>query len=187
MTGPADPTEDRAVDAPTRLQLIARRGCAGLAYAIVLAPVVAVIWFFSSIPQGWQQFGDLMVKIFWEGPPGAHTQITIVNESGHDVQIDLMQFGDTPVAFSRPLESYREGDDRQKSIHYQAIYFQDIKPFDIPVRVRYRELDTGREHRAGFLVDRRPRERCRFVVSLEPDGPRVSECLRSELDDFDSP
>jgi hypothetical protein len=110
-----------------------------------------------------------------------------VNESGHDVQIDLLQFDDAPVIFSRPLEFYREDDDKQKSIHYQVVYFQDIKPLDIPVRVRYTELDTGREHQASFVVDRRPRDRCRFVIALEADGPRVSECLRSELDDFDSP
>jgi hypothetical protein len=187
MTDPGDPAMDRAADAPTRLQRIARRGCAGLAFAIVLVPLVVVIWFFSSIPRGWQQFGDLVMKIVWEGSRGAHTQITIVNECGHDVQIDLMQFDDAPVAFSRTLEAYRDGDVRQKSIHYQAIYFQVIKPLDIPVRIRYREVDTGREHRAAFVVDRRPRERCRFVVSLEAKGPQVSECLRSELDDFDSP
>jgi hypothetical protein len=40
MTGPDDPANDRAVDAPTRLQLIARRGCAGLAYVIVLVPLM---------------------------------------------------------------------------------------------------------------------------------------------------
>jgi hypothetical protein len=30
----------------------ARRGFAGLAYAIVLVPVVLVIWFLSSLPRG---------------------------------------------------------------------------------------------------------------------------------------
>jgi hypothetical protein len=179
---PEGPAGNREAD-----QRVARRGCAGLAYAIVLVPLVLVIWFFSTLPRGWEQLADLVWKIVWEGPPGAHTQITIVNESGHDVQIELMQFDDAPVTFSRPLESYREGDPKQKSIHYQAIYFQDIKSLGIPVRVRYTELDTGREHQASFVVDRRPRERCQFVVSLETDGPGVSECLRSELDDFDSP
>ena len=39
-----------AVDEPARLQRVARRGCAGLAYTIVLVPLVLVIWFFSLPP-----------------------------------------------------------------------------------------------------------------------------------------
>jgi hypothetical protein len=57
MTDPGDPAMDRAADAPTRLQRIARRGCAGLAYATVLVPLVLMIWFFSTLPRGWEQFG----------------------------------------------------------------------------------------------------------------------------------
>ena len=55
-----DPATPGAPDQPTKLQRAARRGCAGLAYTIVLVPVVLVIWFFSTIPRGWEQLGDLV-------------------------------------------------------------------------------------------------------------------------------
>jgi hypothetical protein len=99
-----------AVDEPTRLQRVARRGCAGLAYTIVLVPVVLVIWFFSTIPRGWEQFGDLVWNIVWEGPPGAHTEIVVLNISGHDVHIDMIRFADHIDRFTAPLEAEREND-----------------------------------------------------------------------------
>jgi hypothetical protein len=68
---------------------------------------------------------------------GATTQITLVNESGHDVRVDLVQFADKPVSLSGPLQSYRENGGKQKSIRYQSIYFQRIKPKDIPIRIEY--------------------------------------------------
>ena len=186
MPDPDPQATSRAADDPTRLQRLARRGCAGLAYAIVLAPVVAVIWFFSSIPQGWQQFGDLVTKIYWD-PPGANTEIVVLHVSGHDVQIDLIRFAEHRDHFTRPLEAERENDPNQNIVHYQEIYFRDIKPRTFPVEIRYTELDTGVERHASFVADRRPREECKFVVFIEPDGARLSECRRSDLEDFDSP
>ena len=82
MSDPDDHREPDTADRPTRLQRAARRGCAGLAYAVVLLPVALGIWFFSTIPRGWEQFGDLVWKIVWEGPPGADTEIVVFNYSG---------------------------------------------------------------------------------------------------------
>ena len=55
---PDDRARSRAADDPARLQRVARRGCAGLAYAIVLVPLVVMIWFFASITRGWERLGD---------------------------------------------------------------------------------------------------------------------------------
>jgi hypothetical protein len=181
------PGRPQVADDPTSLQRIARRGCAGLAYAIALVPLLVVIWFFSSIPRGWEQFGALVWKIVSEGPPGADTEIVVLNISGHDVQIDLIRFADHVDHLSGPLGAKRENDPKQNIVHYQAIYFRDIKPRTFPVEIRYRELDTGVERHGSFIADRRPRKECAFVVFIRPDGPELSECRRSDLEDFDSP
>ena len=112
------------------------------------------IWFFSSIPRGWEQFGDLVWSILWEGSPGAHTEIVVLNISGHDVQIDLIRFADHVDHFTKPLEAERENDPNQNIVHYQGIYFRDIKPRTFPVEIRYTELDTGVERYASFMADR---------------------------------
>jgi hypothetical protein len=182
-----EPASPKATDNPTRLQLIARRGCAGLAYAIVLVPVALVIWFFSTIPRGWEQFGDLVWRIVWEGSPGADTEIVVLNISDHDVQIDMIRFAQHVDHFSGPLEAKRPNDPDQNIVHYQAIYFWDIKPQTFPVEIRYKELDTGVERYGSFIADRRPRRECAFVVFIRPDGPELSDCRRSDLEDFDSP
>jgi hypothetical protein len=187
MTQPDEAAKGRAADRPTPLQRVARRGCAGLAYAIVLVPVVLAIWFFSSIPRGWEQLGDLVWKIVWEGPPGAHTEIVVLNISGHDVQIDMIRFADHVDHFAAPLEAERANDPDQNIVHYQAIYFRDIKPRTFAVEIRYTELDTGVERYASFMADRTRRDECKFVVFIEPDGARLSECRRSDVEDFDSP
>jgi hypothetical protein len=187
MLDPDERASLREADAPTRLQRAARRGCAGLAYTIVLVPLVVGIWFFSSIPRGWEQFGDLVWRILWEGSPGAHTEIVVLNISGHDVQIDLIRFAEHKDHFTRPLEAERENDPDQNIVHYQEIYFHDIKPRTFTVEIRYTEIDTGVERHASFVADRTPRDECKFVVFIEPDGARVSECRRSDLEDFDSP
>jgi hypothetical protein len=187
MPDPEDTASPGAADHPTRLQRVARRGCAGLAYAIVLVPLVAVIWFFSTIPRGWEQLGDLAWRIVWEGPPGADTEIVVLNISGHDVQIDMIRFAEHVDHFTQPLEAERENDPNQNIVHYQEIYFREIKPLTFVVEIRYRELDTGVERHASFMADRTPREECKFVVFIEPDGARLSECRRSDLEDFDSP
>jgi hypothetical protein len=50
----------------------------------VLVPLVLMIYFFSTIPRGWEQFGDLVTNILWWS--GADTQIVVVNLSGRDVK-----------------------------------------------------------------------------------------------------
>jgi hypothetical protein len=186
MPDPDHQATSRAADDPTRLQRVARRGCAGLAYTIVLVPVVILIWF-STIPRAWEQFGDPVWKIFWEGFPGADTEIVVLNISGHDVQIDLIRFAEHVDHFTRPPRAERENDPNQNIVHYQEIYFRDIQPGTFPVEIRYREGDTGVERHASFTADRTPRKECKFVVFIEPGGARLSECRRSDLEDFDSP
>jgi hypothetical protein len=44
-----------------------------------------------------------VTKIYWD-PPGARTEIIVLNISGHDVQIDLIRFAEHRDHFTRPLE-----------------------------------------------------------------------------------
>ncbi|MGH6917405.1 MAG: hypothetical protein ACREJ0_06840 [Geminicoccaceae bacterium] len=181
-----DPAISRPAEQPTRLQHVARRGCAGLAYTIVLVPLVVVIWFFSTIPRGWEQFGDLVSKILWEGPPGADTEIIILNISGHDVRLDWMRIADHETTFTGVLETEREDDPDQKIVHYQDILWARVRPRTFRVEIRYTEVDTGVARSGSFVADRRPRPRCAFVIFLRPDGPELSGCRRSDLEDFSS-
>ncbi len=176
----------READEPTRLQRVARRGCAGLAYAIVLVPVVLVILFFSSIPRGWEQLGDLVWKIVWEGPPGADTEIVMLNVSGHDVRLEWMRIADHETTFTGVLETKREDDPSQKIVHYQDILWARVRPRTFGVEIRYTEVDTGVARSGSFVADRRPRPRCAFVLFLRPEGPQLSGCRRSDLEDFPS-
>jgi hypothetical protein len=186
MADPDDRSEPDTAEQPTRFQRAARRGCAGLAYTVVLVPVILVIYFFSTIPRGWEQFGDLAWNILFV-QRGAHTEIVVLNISGHDVQIDLIRFDEHRDHFSGPLEAKREDDPDQNIVHYQEIYFRDIVPRRFPVEIRYTELSTGIERLASFTADRSPRGECKFVMFLKPGGPELSECRRSDLEDFDSP
>jgi hypothetical protein len=186
MSDPDDHREPDTTDQPTRLQRAARRGCAGLAYAVVLIPVAVAIWFFSTIPRGWEQFGGMVWNILFV-ERGAHTEIIVLNISGHDVQIDLIRFDEHRDRFNGPLEAEREDDPDQNIVHYQETYFRDIVPRKFPVEIRYTELDTGVQRYASFTADRTPRHECAFVMFLRPDGPELSDCRRSDLEDFSSP
>jgi hypothetical protein len=186
MSDPENRSESDTADRPTRLQRAARRGCAVVAYAVVLMPVALGIWFFSTIPRGWEQFGG-MVRNIMLVERGAHTEIIVPNISGHDVQIDLIRFDEHRDRFSAPLEAERENDPDQNIVRYQEIYFRDIVPRRFPVEIRYTELDTGVKRSASFTADRTPRRECAFVMFLGPDSPELSDCRRSDLEDFSSP
>jgi hypothetical protein len=133
----------------------------------------------------------LLVIEIWDGPGlfwrGAHTEIVVLNISGHEVQIDLIRFADHADHFSVPLAARRENDPDQNIVHYQEIYFRDIRPLTFPVEIRYVELDTGVEYHASFVADRRPRSECAFVIFIRPNGPELSSCQHSDLEDFRSP
>jgi hypothetical protein len=186
MPDPDDPATPGAADQPTRLQRAARRGCAGLAYVIVLVPVVLVIWFFSSIPRGWEQFGDLVTKIFWEGPPGADTEIVVFNYSGHDVSHFVIRYADDEIRYNSRLEAYRAADPNQNIRHYKRMFWRPIRPTTFRLEIAYTEVDTGMTRSGSFVADRRPRSRCRFVFVLEAQGPVLSECQRPEAEDLSS-
>jgi hypothetical protein len=157
-----------------------------LAYAIVLVPVVVVIWFFSTIPRGFEQFGDLVWKFVSEGPPGADTEIIVLNLSGHDVRLEWMRIADHETTFTGVLETEREDDPDQKIVHYQGIFWAEVHPRTFMVEIRYTEVDTNVTRSGSFVADRRPRPRCAFVIFLRQDGPELSECRRSDLEDFSS-
>ena len=176
----------RTADQPTWWQLAARRGCAGLAYAIVLLPIVLVIWFFSSIPHGWQQFGDLVWKIVREEPPGADTEIVVFNYSGHNVARFVIRYADQEIQYADLLEAYREGDSRQNIRHYKRMFWRPIRPRTFRLEITYTEVETGATRTGSFVADRRSRPRCRFVIVLEAHGPVLSECQRPEAEDFSS-
>jgi hypothetical protein len=184
MPDPDGTATPGVADQPTRLQRAARRGCAGLAYAIVLVPLVVVIWFFSSLPRGWEQFGDLAMNILW--PPGADTEIIILNISEHDVRLDWMRIADHETTFTGVLEAEREDDPDQKIVHYQEILWAKVRPRTFAVEIRYTEVDRGVARSGSFVADRRPRPRCAFVIILRSNGPELSGCRRSDLEDFPS-
>ena len=143
MLDPDERARLREADAPTRLQRAARRGCAGLAYTIVLVPLVVGIWFFSSIPRGLEQFGDLVSKIVFEGPPAVDTEIVVLNLSGHDVRLDWMRIADHETTFTGVLETEREDDPNQKIVHYQDILLGDSFALGLSgSEIRYTEVDT---------------------------------------------
>jgi hypothetical protein len=186
MPDPAEPATPGAADRPTRLQRAVRRGCAGLAYTIVLVPLVVVIWFFSSIPRGWEQFGDLVWKIVSEKPPGADTEIVVFNYSGHDVSGFVIRYADQEVRYNSLLETYREADTDQNIRHYKRMFWRPIRPTTFRLGITYTEVDTGATRSGSFTADRRPRPMCRFVFVLEADGPVLSECQRPEVEGFSS-
>lgn len=180
------PAKDREADEPTRLQRAARRGCAGLAYLIVLRPLVVGIWFFSSIPRGWEQFGDLVSKIVWEGSPGADTEIVVFNYSGHDVSHFVIRYADEEIRYNGLLEAYREADPDQNIRHYKRMFWRPIRPTTFRLEITYTEVETGITRSGSFTADRRPRSMCRFVFALKAHGPVLSECQRPEVEDFRS-
>ena len=187
MLDPKHPAnKPREADEPTRLQRAARRGCAGLAYLIVLALVVVGIWFFSSIPRGWEQFGDLVWKMMWEGSPGADTEIVVFNYSGHDLSGFVIRYWDQEIRYTGRLEAHREGDPHQNIRHYKRMFWRPIRPTTFRLEITYTEVDTGVTRSGSFTADRGPRPRCRFVFVLEADGPVLSECQRPEVEDFSS-
>lgn len=171
-------------DRPTRLQRAARRGCAGLAYAVVLVPVALGIWFFSSIPRGWEQFGDLVTNILWW--PGADTQIVVVNLSGRDVRQFELHVADHRIRFEGALETRRQGDPNQKAVHYEEMFWRPVRPVIFTIEITYVESATNVTRSAAFLADRAPRHECMFVIFLQPEGPKLSDCRRSDLEDFPS-
>ena len=181
-----DPTTLDAADQPTRFQRAARRGCAGLADAIVLVPLVVGIWFFSSIPRGWEQFGDLVSKIIWERSPGADTEMVVFNYSGHDVSGFVIQYWDQEIHYNGRFDAYREGDPNQNIRHYKRMFWRPIRPTTFRLGITYTEVDTGVTRSGSFTADRGPRPMCRFVFVLEADGPVLSECQRPEVEDFSS-
>jgi hypothetical protein len=152
-----------------------------LLLASVLLPAVLVVLEITTRTV-WNR--PLWPGLFWRG---AHTEIVVLNISGHDVQIDLIRFADHADHFKEPLEARRESDPDQNIVHYQEIYFRDIVSHTFPVEIRYVELDTGVERHAYFVADRRPRSECAFVVFIKPDGPELSDCQRSDMEDFRSP
>jgi hypothetical protein len=186
MPEPDESAKERAADNPTRLQRVARRGCAGLAYAIVLVPVVIAIWFFSSIPRGWEQFGALVWKIVSEGPPGADTEIVVFNYSGNDIGRFLIRYADEEIHYNGLLEAYREGDPDQNIVHYKRMFWRPIRPKIFRMEITYTEVETGITRSASLTADRRPRDMCRFVFVLEAHGAVLSECQRPEVEDFSS-
>ena len=171
MPHPDAPIEDREAPEPTRLQRAARRGCAGLAYAIVLVPLAIGIWFFSTLPRGRDQFGYLAWNFLWEGPPGANTEIIVLNRSGHDVRLEWMRIADHETTFTGVLEAERKDDLDQKIVHYQGIFSAEVHPRTFAVEIRYTEVDTNLTRSGSFVADRRPRRRCAFLILLRPDGP----------------
>jgi hypothetical protein len=187
MPDPEERNDSDTAERPTRLQRAARRGCAGIAYAAVLVPLAFTIILLSIMTHGWELAGGFVMDILFGENPGAHTQITVFNESGHDVQISLIRFDQHHDQFSGVLEAKRKDDPDQSVRRYQTIYFRDIVPRRFPVEIRYTELDTEVERHASFTADRSPRGRCSFWIVLSPDGPELSSCLRSEVEDFGSP
>jgi hypothetical protein len=187
MSDPEDRSESDTADRPTRLQRMARQGCAGLAYMLLLLPPFLLF----TVPGGWALVGAIVTNgvtsnFAWE-VRGAHTEIVVLNISGHEVQIDLIRFDEHRDHFNATLDARREGDPDQNIVHYQETYFRDIVPRSFPVEIRYTELDTGIERCASFMADRTPRDECKFVMILNPDGPELSECRRSDLESFGSP
>jgi hypothetical protein len=179
-----DAAKDREPDEPTRLQRAARRGCAGLAYAIVLVPMVLVIWFFSTIPRGFEQFGDLVWNILWS--PGADTEIVVVNYSGQDVDRFVIRYADQEIRHNGLFQAYRESDSKQNARHFTRMFWRPIRPKTFRLEIVYTEATTGITRSGSFIADRRPRPRCRFVFVLEARGPVLSECQRPEAEDFSS-
>jgi hypothetical protein len=152
---------------------------------VVLVPLVVVIFILSTMTHGWELAGGLVVDILFGEDRGAHTEIIVLNVSGHDAQIDLIRFDEHRDGFSGTLEAKHEDDPDQSIRRYQTIYFRDIVPRRFPVEIRYTELDTGVERYASFTADRTPRHECAFVMFLRSHGPELSDCLRSDLEDFD--
>ena len=182
MPDPENRNDSDTADRPTRLQRAARRGCAGLAYAVVLVPLVVAIVFFSTIPRGWEQFGNLVTDILWWR--GADTEIVVFNVSDHDVRSFVIHFADEQIRYNGLLQARREADAKQNISHYKKMFFRDIKPLRFLIEIIYTEANTGVTRSGAFIADRWPREDCRFVIVLKPDGPQFGECSRPERGDF---
>ena len=102
MSDPEDRNEPNTVDQPTRWQRVAREVCAGVAYTVLLLPLFLI----SIVPGGWAIVGAVATSVVtsnfvWE-VRGAHTEIVVLNISGHDVQIDLIRFDEHRDRFSPP-------------------------------------------------------------------------------------
>jgi hypothetical protein len=185
MPEPEGPATPGAADQPTRLQRAARRSCAGLAYVIVLVPMVLVIWCFSSIPRGWAQFGSDVEKLLGGVTRREHGD-RLFNYSGRDVSGFVIRYWDQEIHYNGRFEAYREADPNQNIRPYQRMFWRPIRPTTFRLGMTYTEVDTGVTRSGSFTVDRSPRPMCRFVFVLEADGPVLSECQRPQVEDFSS-
>lgn len=150
---------------PTRHRQ-SRRGCRGclLVVAALLGAVMG-IGFLAWLVQG----------------PSIQTQFSVTNESGHEVEIDELRLDQWSSAIDKPLET-RHG---QKSIYYQVIGFVNVIPSSFEIAISYRYTDTDQQYSATFMVTKiREKEMCWFAIILKPEGPKVTECMRSEALDF---
>lgn len=115
--------------------------------------------------------------------PRIQTQYSVANESGHLVQIDALRLDGSSISIDKPLETRRG----QKSIYYRVTGFVDIIPHSFEIEISYRYLDTGDRHSGTFVVKKiKEQEMCWFALILSPEGPKVTECMRSEALDFSS-
>jgi hypothetical protein len=152
-----------------------RMGGVILAVTVGLPAVLLALWMFTE---------EVLNQPFWRGIfwEGADTQIVVVNLSGRDVGQFELRIADHQIRFRGALEARREDDPKQN----EEMFWRPVRPLTFPIEIRYMETNTGITLGGSFVADRRPRRECKFVIFLEPNGPGLSECRRSDLEDFAS-
>jgi hypothetical protein len=100
------------------------------------------------------------------GSPGAHTQIVVLNISGHDVQTDLIRFADHVDDFIRPLAAERETQQCDRAARSRSPTLRVI---------RRRRRDAGADGRPRLRQDRGggalPRSACRLTARIDAAPP----------------
>ena len=122
----------------------------------------------------------MTLQVFTE----SYSQIVIVNKGTENIRLDKIKFGMFEVKTNPELvlEPYAP---ERKINRYRTMFFRNQVWFRQTVSVLYTALTTGNRHNIDVIAVRSVWKRCRFVISLRDESADISDCLRSELDDFD--
>jgi hypothetical protein len=111
------------------------------------------------------------------------TEIEVENAGQHRIVVHIFRFGARSEQFEQQMLSEDEVKDK---IDFRNT-FRVVRPqphYREEVEITYTDLQTHADYRATFIADRRPREQCKFWLVIERDRSRLSDCRRTDREDF---
>jgi hypothetical protein len=149
---------------------------------ILIIGLCAILLIYGIIYGIWKAYDRVALQEWnFTDPFPPHTEFVFANEGNHAILIHSWRLGADSEQFEHRLIPDNQA---QNVVEMQLEITRLQDRYREQVEISYTDLSTGIDHHASFTADRRPRRECKFWLVIADDQSRLSECERSDREDF---